>query len=162
MRLVELFVAEDTALAGVDLRLHRGDRSVDCRHLGVGTALGGQARDLHLKRLARLDDVGEPVGVFPQSLDRSFLDGPADKDRAVAVPDGQQPLDLEGHQRLAEGGSAHAEFGGEFALRRQPVAGDHLVVCDVRAQLFDDHLIEAGPHHGTQLVDHWVTYSPFQ
>ena len=88
-RLVELFVTEDTALAGVDLRLHRGDRSVDCRHLGVGTALGGQTGDLHLERLAGLNDVGEAVRVFLQRLDRSFLDRPADEDRTVAVPDRQ-------------------------------------------------------------------------
>jgi hypothetical protein len=78
------------------------------------------------------------------------------------VPDGQKPLDLEGDQRLAERGSAHAELGGQFTLGRQPVAGNHLVVGDVRAQLFDDDLIQTRPHHGTQLVNHWATYSPFQ
>jgi hypothetical protein len=130
-RLVELFVTEDTALAGLDLRLHRRNRRIDRRHLGVGSALGGQTGELHLKRLAGLDDVGETVGVFPQRLDRSLLDGPAEKDRTVTVPDGQKPLHLEGHQRLAERGSAHAEFGGQFTLGRQPVAGNHLVVGDV-------------------------------
>src|SRR4029079_9022001 len=79
-RLVELFVTEDTALAGVDLSLHRGDRSVDCRHLGVGTALGGQTGDLHLERLAGLNDVGEAVRVLPQRPDRSLLERPDAED----------------------------------------------------------------------------------
>ena len=117
-RLVELFVTGDTALAGVDLRLHRRDRGVDRRHLGVGTALGGETRELHLERLAGLDDVGQTVGVFAQRLDRSLFDRPAHEDRTVAMPDGQEPLDLEGDQRLAERGSAHAEFGGQFTLGR--------------------------------------------
>ena len=72
---------------------------------------------------SRASMMSEAVGAFSQPLDRSFLGGPAEKDRAVAVPDGQKPLHLEGHQRLAEGGSAHAEFGGQFALGRSRSPG---------------------------------------
>jgi hypothetical protein len=68
-----------------------------------------------------------------------------DEHRAVAVSYRQHSLDLEGDQCLTEGGSAHAEFGGQLTLRRQPVAGGQLSIGDIRAQLFDDDFVETRP-----------------
>ena len=76
----------------------------------------GQSGELHLQRLPRLDDSGIRSACSRSALIATSLAGPADDDRAVTVADRQHALHLERHQRLAQGGAAHAELGGQFPL----------------------------------------------
>ena len=65
---------------------------------------------------------------------------------AVAVAYGDDPDDLERDQRLAERRSAHAEPGGELALRREPVPALQPVVGDPGGDLLGHLLVQPGPH----------------
>jgi hypothetical protein len=51
--------------------------------------------------------------------------------------------DLQGHERLGEGGAAQLEPGGEFALGRQAVAGTEADLADVLVELAGDLLVES-------------------
>ena len=81
-----------------------------------------QSRQLDLESLARLDDVGHPVGMFAQRLDGALFGGTADEDGAVAMANRQDALHLECDKGLAQRSAADAEFGGQLALGGQPIA----------------------------------------
>jgi hypothetical protein len=51
--------------------------------------------------------------------------------------------DLQGHERLGEGGAAQLEPGGEFALGRQAVAGTEADLADVLVELAGHLLVES-------------------
>lgn len=159
--LVELLVADDAAIARGDLGFHRRECGIDCRHLRVGPALGGESGEFDLQRLAGLDHLGKAVGVFPQRLDGALLDGTADEHGTVSVPHRHHALHLEGDERLTQGRAAHTQLSCEFAFRGEAVARRHLVVGDVRTELLDDHLVQPRTRHRTQLLSHWATHSPF-
>ena len=71
---------------------------------------------------ARIASTVEGAGVSDLVATRCQPGPDPGDDDAVAVADADDADDLEGDERLAEGGTADAEAGGELALRGEPVA----------------------------------------
>ena len=70
------------------------------------------------------------------------------------MPGLDEPLDLEGDDRLGDRGAADAEPGGEVALGGQPAAGGEAGLLGVGAQPVDDLLVEPTLGDRSQCVAH--------
>jgi len=65
--------------------------------------------------------------------------------------------DLEGDQRLAQGGAADPEACGQLPLGRQPVTRDQPVLGVPGGDLLGDLLVETGPLQRHDGIDHDVS-----
>ena len=147
---VEQLVAVEPALAAADLLLHRGECVVDPVEVLLRTPLRGQRGQLHLQRLARLDDLRQPAPVRRHGREHRGVGAAVAQDRALAVPNLDQPLHLQHHQGLPHRGPAHAEVGGQLALRGEPVAGLEVELVHECEQPLDELLVETRPLQRSQ------------
>ena len=129
---------------------HLGDGLVDAGEVVGGTTRGGEGRDLRLEGVARVDDLGQPMGVGADRLDDAPRSRGLGEDGAVAVPDLDDADDLERDEGLAQGRAADAETLRELALGGQPVARREAVGLDPRTDLLGDLLVEPGSREAGQ------------